>query len=731
MAALDATPHTPPPKSQSLPPDTVPFGRYTSQGDYRSGDLKLGGNAVLSELGRYLEVPFDLLLKCVGTPSQQDLKRTRDYLLAEKTLIHGKSGDQWKGFPTSPSNSSFDEDKTFRPLESIISNILAAVQNPGISFLAAPTKTPLSSRNNTSRPDGHLVLGSTNSATKDHWFDIAVPFEFKKSCDHDAVKDNDEKVIWSLHNIMREDPCRRFAFGITIENTRLRLWLSNRALLVVTEPIHFHEDIDGVISLFCALGSASATGGKEGLGWDPTVRRKFDGNCEFTVGEETFTTTRELSTHGTDSMVGRGTRVYEATDDHGVKVVIKNSWREAERKTEEEILNEILASCQEKLSTEDFAHAKQSFVRIRLCKNVEISSVPDETLNPMAGDDGSGTWKWVPIKLEPTFSNTRHLPSTGHVSVAGPVSTLLPTQLGIGRRKDGGIPRRVHTRTVFRDVGVALKDVTLLADYLKCLCDALKALRYLHKAGWVHCDFSVGNAIWVGGIGKLGDFEYAKNVASDCSHDIRTGIMHFMAVEVEAQLYLFRPPRFTAPDPLGTTSPDPHSALDIPPSFRMNFLHDIESVWWAFVWAFFYHTDTAAGAKRSPDELRAQWTQYQMAFPGIVGQTSRYLFFTNAAILELGHKTLSEETQGICLGIIYMSRRLLESYRKAEESYPTLGLYDVLDGTHDMAYAYINNAQGKAGGVVLCSLPDVVNSKRSRPEDETSPTAQLGKKIRM
>jgi hypothetical protein len=40
---------------------------------------------------------------------------------------------------------------------------------------------------------------------------------------------------------MREDPLRRFAFGITIEDTQLRLWLSNRAFLVVTEPINFFE----------------------------------------------------------------------------------------------------------------------------------------------------------------------------------------------------------------------------------------------------------------------------------------------------------------------------------------------------------------------------------------------------------------------------------------------------------------------------------------------------------
>lgn len=38
---------------------------------------------------------------------------------------------------------------------------------------------------------------------------------------------------------MREDPCRRFAFGITMEGARLRLWLSNRALLAATEPIDF------------------------------------------------------------------------------------------------------------------------------------------------------------------------------------------------------------------------------------------------------------------------------------------------------------------------------------------------------------------------------------------------------------------------------------------------------------------------------------------------------------
>jgi hypothetical protein len=44
----------------------------------------------------------------------------------------------------------------------------------------------------------------------------------------------------------------------------------------------------------------------------------------------------------------------------------------------------------------------------------------------------------------------------------------------------------------------------------------------MHKVGWVHRDFSVGNAIWVDSVGKLGDFEYAKEIDSNTSNDIRT-----------------------------------------------------------------------------------------------------------------------------------------------------------------------------------------------------------------
>jgi hypothetical protein len=212
----------------------------------------------------------------------------------------------------------------------------------------------------------------------------------------------------------------------------------------------------------------------EELGWDPTVERIRDGEgfqYKFTIGNEVFTTTRELATYGADSMVGRGTRVYEATDAEGKKVAVKDSWREAGRQSEGEILENILASCAKKLQAEELADAKRHFIAVRLWKDVIINNTPDETLNPMFVEEHNYTW--VSINLNPIVSATPHLPSTGDVPHSGQLSTFFPTQLGNIRRKDNSIPRRVHNRTVFHNVGVALKDVTSLADNLNCLSGAL------------------------------------------------------------------------------------------------------------------------------------------------------------------------------------------------------------------------------------------------------------------
>lgn len=168
-----------------LLPDTVPVARHTSQADYRMGDLKLGRIAVLADLRRYLQVPFDCLVKCVGAgPSQQHLQRIRNNLTKCKILTDDESGLQWTDF-TPPATSKESEENAFKPLGRIIAEILAEV-NHGVSFLANPNGTPLLEHNNTSRPDGYLVL-SNDKTEPIHWFDIAVPFEFKKGRDIESL----------------------------------------------------------------------------------------------------------------------------------------------------------------------------------------------------------------------------------------------------------------------------------------------------------------------------------------------------------------------------------------------------------------------------------------------------------------------------------------------------------------------------------------------------------------
>ncbi|KAG2041586.1 hypothetical protein BDR03DRAFT_855030 [Suillus americanus] len=143
------------------------------------------------------------------------------------------------------------------------------------------------------------------------------------------------------------------------------------------------------------------------------------------------------------------------------------------------------------------------------------------------------------------------------------------------------------------------------------------ALSYLHKAGWVHRDFSIGNVTLVvddnGCIGKLGDFEYAKEINSNASHDVRTGTMHFMAVEVEYQKYIFLPPTSLPPDRTfrGTSLPPR-------PPFRTN-----------TVGIYFYHADTIIANSDNSFDVHAQWRQFQLAFPGAIGRGTRQNFFTN------------------------------------------------------------------------------------------------------
>jgi hypothetical protein len=55
---------------------------------------------------------------------------------------------------------------------------------------------------------------------------------------------NQTQLICNMQHIMREDPCRRFVFGISIEDTQTRVWHANRAgvfINIIIEPFDYVE----------------------------------------------------------------------------------------------------------------------------------------------------------------------------------------------------------------------------------------------------------------------------------------------------------------------------------------------------------------------------------------------------------------------------------------------------------------------------------------------------------
>jgi hypothetical protein len=47
------------------------------------------------------------------------------------------------------------------------------------------------------------------------------------------------KCMWSMQHVMRDDPCHRAMFGMTIENSMTRVWFCCRSLVIVSEKFNF------------------------------------------------------------------------------------------------------------------------------------------------------------------------------------------------------------------------------------------------------------------------------------------------------------------------------------------------------------------------------------------------------------------------------------------------------------------------------------------------------------
>ena len=136
---------------------------------------------------------------------------------------------------------------------------------PMFNFINNPDRVPHSTRKNTSRPDGYFVRSNATASapgtaqskfSQSSWDDICVSAKYKKKDGLAGAEDvslpihvdaisltsnlqNIRKVFWSMHHILRSDPCRRFTFGFTFENRTLRIYFACRSTVVVTQSFDF------------------------------------------------------------------------------------------------------------------------------------------------------------------------------------------------------------------------------------------------------------------------------------------------------------------------------------------------------------------------------------------------------------------------------------------------------------------------------------------------------------
>lgn len=255
-------------------PDTPFKTRVTNGPQFRTGDLESRRTAVVEDLGEIPVVSLNYFLEnaeleCI---TSIEVKQILDDLKAKKLYT-----TKWTGFPDEPSKVSADETDVFAPLEAIfkaVCEVPRGTRKATVRMGYVPNSSPMSERANATRPDAHLeleqgdvalaalaALEADESKTKNKsWANIVLACQFKKHATLAKVEDvrnafiqllisishfvlrnkqNHRKIIWDGFHILRNDPCRQFTFGFTIENTSARMWYFSRSHLMVSEPFNF------------------------------------------------------------------------------------------------------------------------------------------------------------------------------------------------------------------------------------------------------------------------------------------------------------------------------------------------------------------------------------------------------------------------------------------------------------------------------------------------------------
>ncbi|KAF8598808.1 hypothetical protein BDV93DRAFT_547205 [Ceratobasidium sp. AG-I] len=590
----------------------------TTTSSQRGTTVESSREVLLQDTPEIPEVTFESLLLAV-TPAIPELTEARILasLITRGAISNARPG--WTCLAVNPASKDQIKGEVLAPLREMFDQVLLAanITQPEISFKLNGS-TPLhSDPKNSSQPDAYLQLSAPSfddfEHGRDRWVDVIMPIEFKKKLNNANCLD----VVWQMHHIMRCDPRRRFVFGMTIENTSARFWFHDRCDIVASDIFDIQENWRSLARLFLRLARASHAE----LGYDSRCRAVptqlycydflFTRDEDGATNETTYRTVDIISDLGATSLLGHATRVWSvrklSQGQPGEHLyALKDVWPHDDREPEHALVHMIKAARPEfamhylTISNAEFVLAlyngqltddhtfhvirrEQHFAATgRKLSTSDSSSVSDASSQSQAkGRRGVGSpGKSKGSRHSQASSSSRHPPM---------VEALAPQ----GHRDVKYLnlyPRR-HYRMVSREVGTSIYRMRHFPHALCAIQGALRGLYGMHLAGFNHRDVSAGNILFYQGPddqeprGIIMDLEYAKRYdnKSNC-HDVKTGTAAFMAVEVSAGSYIYKPsslPLSRRIDVDGKRTRMPDLA------FRQNSLHDYESMWWIALWLLF------------------------------------------------------------------------------------------------------------------------------------------------
>ncbi|KAJ3554316.1 hypothetical protein NM688_g3173 [Phlebia brevispora] len=458
--------------------------------------------------------------------------------------------------------------KAFAPLEST----LVFKNNEDAQWL-------LRDRTEDSLPDAYFLSKSEGGGRVD-WTTIAVPGVYNKIDTATLSDHNVTKITRCMFQCLHRDARRRFVYGFTVDDSRMRLWFCDRSQIVVSDSFLFVTDWKPFFQFWVRVMYADP----RDLGFDLTVRLLEDDATEpryeievrSSAEEVQVYRTLEVLSQGGQNTVGGAARVWKAVkvengEEVGEPVALKDSWVWEDRKREGHVDSSIRASCAD---DEQKAALGKSLLTVLAHGDVLIDGATDRTRAAVTPPKASGK---VPDSL-------------GRDPVTQPYDRS-----------------RIHYRIVYKEVCEPLRSTSSLYTVFKTLSDACHGLEVLYKCGWVHRDISVGNLLLFGDFAKIRGLEYAERVDDIAKrpHAVvllkssRVAISSFRDASLgESAAAGSRQPhkedessdkRITRAKRKTPSSPRDESAPPQLRDFHYNALHDLESLWWIAAYYLIAH----------------------------------------------------------------------------------------------------------------------------------------------